>query len=134
MQFNFWLQNFNTVNSDYKRYLIIHEEIYKQKCFHEIFFGTNSFDHSTDCQNLWINFSENHFDFCRRIFSISGLSITNISSYCSKSYAFVVLSDFEVTFLSEGEDAAFCSSFYRIFLYNPSMLVSKKINFLFKIF
>ena len=39
-------------------------------------------------------------------------SIINLSRYGSKGYALVVLDDFEVTFLREGEDATFCPSLY----------------------
>ena len=39
---------------------------------------------------------------------VEKLSIIDLSSYRSKSYASVVLSDSKVTFLGEGEDAAFC--------------------------
>ena len=50
------------------------------------------------------------FRFFPRIFSISGsilLSIRNLSHYRCNSYASVALGDCEVTFLREGEDAAF---------------------------
>ena len=41
-------------------------------------------------------------------------SIVNFCSYRSKSYACEVLSDSEVTFLREGDDAVFCPSLHCI--------------------
>ena len=101
-------------------------------------FCTNSFNDSTDCQNLWycglislkiiLIFPTNFCNF--RFDIVEKQSIINPSNYRSKSYASLVLGDSEVTFLREGEDAAFCPSLYCIlFIYSITKL-KKSLNFL----
>ena len=50
---------------------------------------------------LWINFSENHFDFFPFCFDAVEKHSVYLSCYRSKSYTSVVLDDSEITFLSE---------------------------------
>ena len=40
----------------------------------------------------------------------------NFNRYGSKSYAYVVLSNFEVNFLGKRDDATFCSSLYCVLI------------------
>ena len=73
-------------------------------------FGTDSYDDSTNCQNLLncgsispktvLNFPKNFLDF--RFESVEKQSIINLSSYSSRSYASVVLCYSPVTYLGEG--------------------------------
>ena len=78
-------------------------------------------------ENLWscglispktiLIFPKNFLDFSFE--TVEKQSIIYLSSYISKWYASVVLSDFKVTFLGEGDDAAFCPFCYFIlFIYN----------------
>ena len=87
-------------------------------------FCINSFNYLMDFQNLRgglispetiLIFPKNFLNF--RFDTVEKLSIINLSSYRSKSYASVVLGDSEVTFLRKEEDAAFSPSFYCIFFY-----------------
>ena len=67
-------------------------------------------------QNLWSSglisqktiliFPKNFLDF--RLDTVEKQSFINLNSDSSKSYAFVVPIDSNVTFFDEGEDAAFC--------------------------
>ena len=67
---------------------------------------------------LWIDFSENiFFIFLKNFLNfwfdvIEKPSIINLSHYGTKSYALVVLGNSKVTFLGEGENAAFCPSLF----------------------
>ena len=66
-------------------------------------------------------FPKNFLNF--RFDMVEKQNIINFSSYRSKSYTYVVVGDFEVTFLREGEDAAFCPSFCCIlFIYGIAKL------------
>ena len=97
--------------------------VFKNKCFEEIneqvwpreFFFTYSFDNSSDIQDLRSCGSispktiqiipENLLDLgCD---TIEKQNIVDLSSYSSKSYASVVLSDSKVTFLEERDDEVF---------------------------
>ena len=83
-----------------------------------------------ECQNLWCRlfspktiliFPKNFLNL--RFDAIAKQSIINLNPYRSKSYASVVFSDSEVTFLTEGGDAAFCPSLYCIlFIYSIANL------------
>ena len=83
-------------------------EIYKQNTLR--YFCMFSFDNLTNCQNLRscrlislktiLIFPKNFCNF--RLDMIEKLNIINLSSYSSKSYASLVLSNSEVTFLGKG--------------------------------
>ena len=85
-------------------------------------FCTNTFDYSTDCQNLWccgsiypktiLIFLKNVLN-CR-VDTIEKQSIINLSRIRCKSYGAVVLRDSLVNFLKEEEDVVYCPSVYCI--------------------
>ena len=69
---------------------------------------------------FWL-FPKNFLDF--KLDTIKKLATINIKSYNNKSYASVVFSDFEVTFLKEGEDAAFPSIHHCVYWkFNDTLL------------
>ena len=83
-------------------------EINKQKCCLEIFLQVilQWFDGKLESVTLWIDLSGNSSESFKNLLNfwsdrIEKQSIMNLSSYSSKSYASVVLSDSEVTFTRE---------------------------------
>ena len=70
----------------------------------------SSFDDSIESEAV-DQFLQKPFWFFIRIFQTSRYD-SYLYSYSSKSYDSVVLSDFEVTFLGEGEDVAFWPFLY----------------------
>ena len=108
-------------------------ETFKQLYFFEIL-CTDSFADSTELESVvWINFSENCFDFPKyflnfRFDTLEKQSIIHLGRNRRKSYASVVLGD--SNFLREGEGAAFCSSFYCIFFMYGVAKSKKSSNFL----
>ena len=79
------------------------------------------FDGLLESVMLWIVSSENRSDFPKnflnfRFDTIEKESIINLSFYRSKSYAFVVLCDSELSLLREENDAAFCPFLYCILI------------------
>ena len=78
----------------------------------------NSFDNSMYSQNLWCGLiSLKDILIFLKSDMIEKQDIKNFSSWRSKSYASVVLCDFEVAFLGEWDDTHFCTFFYCVLLY-----------------
>ena len=67
------------------------------------------------------------FRFLFRIFSIKKKGIINYSSYSSKSSTFVVLSDFEFTFLGERKTVTVFRFLY-CFVYRLCCIISEKYD------
>ena len=97
------------------------------------------FDEGSVSLKLRISFSKNWSDFASefsysRLNTIEKQSMINLTSNSSKSYASVVLSDFKVAFIGEGEDAVFfpfLSTVFSlcIFLHNQRSISSNSLVF-----
>ena len=86
------------------------------------------FDEFSANEKLQIDFSENGSDFFNVWLDTTAKpGVINLWSYCSKSYASVVLRHSEVTYLEEREDTSFCP-FHNCFLYIKRCIVFFKCN------
>ena len=106
-------------------------EIYEQKMSSQETFYPSLFDDSTFCQNLWccelifpkavLIFPKKFLNF--KLNRIKKQGIMNLCSYSSKSVASVVLSDSEVAYHGEEEDATFRPFLSFYFVYKQCCII-----------